>query len=256
VTRFDRDELRAALGDTWHLDVVARTGSTNADLIAAAARTTDRSVLLAEHQEAGRGRLARTWTSPPGAGLTFSVLLRPVEVAGQRLGWLPLLTGLALVDAVREVSTTSCGLKWPNDLLLDGAKAGGILAETAPDGAVVVGVGVNVAAAPPEEPGATCLAAAGSGVEVGALLVAVLRRMHVRDSAWRARGGEPGTLRNDYRAGCLTLGCTVRVSLPGGQLLHGVAEDVDLDGRLLLLGPDGRRRAVAAGDVVHVRPAH
>lgn len=256
MTGLDRDELRARLGDTWVLDVVAETGSTNADLLAAAPGTADRSVLVAQRQHAGRGRMSRTWDSPPGSGLTFSVLLRPAGVPPARLGWLPLLTGLALVDAVRELTEASCGLKWPNDLLLGDppGKAAGILAEAAADGAVVVGVGVNVAAAPPDQPGAACLTEVRPDLDPAAVLTAILRRLDEREAAWRARAGEPGPLRADYRAACLSLGSAVRVTLPGGQLLHGIAEDVDLHGRLLLLGPDGRRRTVAAGDVVHVRP--
>ena len=84
------------------VDIVDRTGSTNADLlVAAAAGAPDRSVLVAEHQDAGRGRLARSWVSPPGSGLTVSVLLRPDGVSASRLGWLTLLAGLATYDAVR-----------------------------------------------------------------------------------------------------------------------------------------------------------
>jgi len=267
----DEDALRAAIaGGPWaRLDVVTRTGSTNADLLAAAASgAADRTVLVAEHQHSGRGRRTRRWSSPPGSGLTFSVLLRPAGVPQSRFGWLPLLAGLALVDAVREVTAASCGLKWPNDLLVgDGQrKAAGILAEVDAE-AVVVGIGVNVAAAPPGEPAATCLvvedAAArhngsrvrseGPGIDRSGVLLEILRRLGEREAAWREGGGEPGPARADYRAACLSLGAAVRVTLPGGQLLHGIAEDVDVDGRLLLLGPDGQRRAVASGDVVHVR---
>lgn len=285
----DEDALRAAVagpGGAWaRLDVVAGTGSTNADLLAAAADgAPDRMVLLAEEQHSGRGRLTRSWSSPPGSGLTFSVLLRPGGVPQARFGWLPLLAGLALVDAVRDLTAAPCGLKWPNDLLLGVGqrKAAGILAEVAdPAGggpAVVVGIGVNVAAAPPDQPGATCLAvehlahlaepprsserveqqvgaAEPSGIDRTAVLVALLGRLAEREARWRDCNGDPGTARADYRAACLSLGSSVRVALPGGQLMHGIAEDVDADGRLLLLGPDGQRRAVAAGDVVHVRPA-
>jgi BirA family biotin operon repressor/biotin-[acetyl-CoA-carboxylase] ligase len=90
-----------------------------------------------------------------------------------------------------------------------------------------------------------------------ALLVALLRRLAEREAAWRAEGGDPdaGGLRADYRAACASLGAEVRVELPGGMTVAGMAEDVDGDGRLLLLGADGNRRAVAAGDVVHLRPA-
>jgi BirA family transcriptional regulator, biotin operon repressor / biotin---[acetyl-CoA-carboxylase] ligase len=268
VDGLDRQALRAALvapaGPWADLDVVDRTGSTNADLLAAAgAGAPDRTVLVARHQDAGRGRLGRGWVAPPG-GLTVSVLLRPAGVSPDRYGWLPLLGGLALHDVVRGLLPVRACLKWPNDLLLGAGqrKAAGILAEasTGPEGtAVVLGIGLNVVGRPEELPqGATSLAAEGAaGVGRGALLVALLRRLAEREEAWRAEGGDPdaGGLRADYRAACASLGAEVRVELPGGMTVAGMAEDVDGDGRLLLLGADGHRRAVAAGDVVHLRPA-
>jgi BirA family biotin operon repressor/biotin-[acetyl-CoA-carboxylase] ligase len=266
LTELDERALRAGLvapaGPWAALDVVDRTGSTNADLLAAAAAgAPDRTVLVARHQDAGRGRLGRGWVAPPG-GLTVSVLLRPGAVPPDRYGWLPLLGGLALHDVVRGLLPVRSCLKWPNDLLLgDGQrKAAGILAEatTGPDGtAVVLGVGLNVVGRPEELPdGATSLAAEGAAeVDRGGLLVAFLLRLAERESAWRAAGGDLGGLRADYRAACGSLGAEVRVELPGGMVVAGMAEDVDEDGRLLLLGADGNRRAVAAGDVVHLRPA-
>ena len=105
----DEGVLRAAaLGGFWTaLDVVASTGSTNADLLARAvadAALPEGQVLVAEEQTAGRGRLGRTWTSVPGASLTFSVLLRPVTVPAARRGLLALLTGVAVASAVRSVT--------------------------------------------------------------------------------------------------------------------------------------------------------
>jgi BirA family biotin operon repressor/biotin-[acetyl-CoA-carboxylase] ligase len=260
----DPQALRAALVGPWaQLDVVERTGSTNADLLAAAAAgAPDRTVLVAEHQDAGRGRLARSWVSPPGSGLTVSVLFRPTGVHPSRFGWLPLLAGLAALDAVRTVTTAPAGLKWPNDLLVgaEPRKVAGILAEVADPGrpAVVVGIGINVDAAPPDQPHATSLAAeAGHPVDRTEVLVALLTCLSEREAAWRAgRGDADATrLRADYREGCRSLGSSVRVELPGGTSVTGIAEDVDVDGRLLLLDAQGHRRAVAAGDVVHLRPA-
>jgi BirA family transcriptional regulator, biotin operon repressor / biotin---[acetyl-CoA-carboxylase] ligase len=263
VPPLDEARLRGALVGPWsQLDVVERTGSTNADMLAAAAAgAPDRTVLVAEHQEAGRGRLARTWVAPPGAGITVSVLLRPVRVPSSRFAWLPLLTGLAVLDTVRELSTVPAALKWPNDLLLGErqCKAAGILAEVADAArpAVVIGIGLNVAASPPDQPSATSLADEGVLVDRTDVLIALLTHLAEREARWRdGRGDADATrLRADYRAGCATLGAEVRVELPGGATLHGIAEDVDPDGRLLLLDPAGHRRAVAAGDVVHLRPA-
>jgi BirA family transcriptional regulator, biotin operon repressor / biotin---[acetyl-CoA-carboxylase] ligase len=265
---WDAAALRAALvgpAGAWaRVDVVGQVGSTNAALLASAASgAPDRSVLVAEYQDAGRGRLGREWVSPPGTGVTVSVLLRPAAVAPDHYGWLPLLAGLAVRDAVRELVPARVCLKWPNDLLLgdEQRKAGGILAEatSGPDGtAVVLGIGLNVAGGPDELPGgATSLHAEGAeAVDRTKVLVAVLTRLAERESAWRAAGGDADAhrLRTDYRAACSSLGAEVRVELPGGMTATGMAEDVDGDGRLLLLGADGQRRAIAAGDVVHLRP--
>ncbi len=259
----DAVALRAALGGTWaRLDVVDRTGSTNADLmVAAATGAPDRTVLVAEHQDAGRGRLSRAWVSPPGSGLTVSVLLRPTGVPASQLAWLPLLAGLAVLDTVRGLGAHTAGLKWPNDLLLGPArrKVAGILAEVADPvhPAVVIGIGINISAAPADQPGATSLATEGIDADRAEVLVALLGHLAEREARWRDCRGDPdvGTLRADYRAGCASLGVEVRVELPGGATLTGIAEDVDRDGRLLLLDPAGHRLAVAAGDVVHLRPA-
>ena len=260
-----RTALVAPAGPWARLDVVERVGSSNAELLAAAAAgAPDRSVLVAEQQDAGRGRLGRHWVTPPGTGLAVSVLLRPAEVSPDRYGWLSLVAGLALHDVVRDLVPVRVCLKWPNDLLLgaEQRKAAGILAEatTGPDGtAVVLGVGVNVGGARDDLPdGATSLAAEGAaGLDRNALLIAMLTRLVERESAWRAAGGDPEAdrLRADYREACGSLGAQVRVELPGGMTVAGWAEDVDDDGRLLVLGADGQRRAIAAGDVVHVRPA-
>ena len=261
---WDEAALRAALVGPWaRVDVVDRVGSTNAALLAAAAEgAPDRSVLVAEHQDAGRGRRGRDWVTLPTGGIAVSVLLRPDVVSPDRFGWLPLLTGLAVHDAVRSLTSVRTCVKWPNDLLVgvEQRKAGGILAEatTGPDGtAVVLGIGLNVAGTTDAlPPGATSLGAeVGVPLDRTALLVAVLTRLAAREASWRAAGDpDVDRLRADYRAVCGSLGAEVRVELPGGMAVTGMAEDVDGDGRLLLLAADGHRRAIAAGDVVHVRP--
>ncbi len=132
------------------LEVVQRTGSTNQDLVDRAVRgdAEEGAVLVAEEQTAGRGRLDRQWTAPPRSGLFFSVLLTPAEVPVRHWGWLPLLTGVAVATGLSRAAGVDTSLKWPNDLLVtvDGQerKAGGILAERAGDGGVVIGIGVNV----------------------------------------------------------------------------------------------------------------
>ena len=157
-----QDELRRAVlapGRLWsRLDVLAQTGSTNDDLLAAArAGAAEGAVLVAEHQTRGRGRQGRQWVSRTGSALIFSVLLRPAAVPPADRGWLPLLTGVAVARALRQVAGVDAALKWPNDVLADGAKLAGILAEQAGE-AIVIGVGLNVAATrdelPPPGPGA------------------------------------------------------------------------------------------------------
>jgi BirA family biotin operon repressor/biotin-[acetyl-CoA-carboxylase] ligase len=262
----DRAALRRALvrpGGLWcDIQVVESTGSTNADLLARAqAGEPEGAVLAAEEQRAGRGRMGRTWTSPPRAALTFSVLLKPAVPLARR-GWLPLLAGVAVATAVTRVTGVRTGLKWPNDLLTADAKLAGILAEAAGD-AVVVGIGLNVstepAEFPPARPGAlpaTSLRAAGAtALDRASLLLAILGELEHWYRAWQRAGGDPDRsgLRAEYTRLSATIGRTVRAELPGGQALSGPVAGVDSDGRLLVRVSSGSEVAVAAGDVVHLR---
>lgn len=254
----DVTRLRSALAPRWaRVQVVEATDSTNADLLADPSAP-DRTVLAAEDQRAGRGRFDRSWASPPRAGLTFSVSLRP-EPPLHQWGWLPLLAGVALHDAVREQTGLAVGLKWPNDLLAaDGRKLAGILAQTAGP-AVVVGVGLNVDTTQAELPvgPATSLALAGADdLDRSGLLVAILRRLDARYAQWSDRGGDAAAcgLSGAYRAACTTLGRAVQVRLASDELVNGTAMDVDELGRLVIRTAEGER-AVGAGDVEHVRPA-
>ena len=251
-------------GGLWRaIEVTAVTGSTNADLLArAAGGEPEGAVLAAEEQNAGRGRLGRAWVSPPRAALTFSVLLRPAAVPRARLGWLPLLAGVAVAAAVRDVAEVDAQLKWPNDVLVGPAKVGGILAEAA-GGAVVIGVGVNVstepAGLPPRGPGglaATSLLIEGAaGTDRSRLLAAILAGLERRYRTWSQVFGdtERSGLRAEYTGLCATLGRRVRVELPGGRVVDGLAADLDADGRLLVSVPPEADLPVAAGDIVHLR---
>lgn len=252
----DRTALRAALGPRWkRVEVVDETGSTNADLLADA-DAPDRSVLAAEHQSAGRGRFERAWTSPPRAGLTFSALLRPA-VPTQQWGWLPLLAGVALHEAVTRGAGVATQLKWPNDLLVaGGGKLAGILAQTSGT-AVVIGIGLNVTTTAAELPadGATSLALCGAEqLDRTVLLGEILTRLDARCAEWTAAGGDAAAcgLAAAYRAACGTLGRPVRVMLASGESLEADARDVDGSGRLIVRTAAGDR-AISAGDVEHVR---
>jgi BirA family biotin operon repressor/biotin-[acetyl-CoA-carboxylase] ligase len=250
-------------GGLWQaVEVEARTGSTNADLLARALGGAPEGVLLAaEEQSAGRGRLGRTWASPPRAALTFSLLVRP-PVSPARRGWLPLLAGVAVASAVTAVTGVQTRLKWPNDLLAGPAKLGGILAEAVGD-AVVVGVGLNVSTEPGELPpagpgalAATSLRIAGSAApDREPLLIAILADFERWYQAWCQAGGDPERcgLRAGYTELSGTIGRRVRAELPDGQVLSGLAVGVDRDGRLLVRASSGAVVPVAAGDVVHLR---
>jgi BirA family biotin operon repressor/biotin-[acetyl-CoA-carboxylase] ligase len=258
-------DLPASHGMWTPIDVVASTGSTNADLLARAVgglEPLDGEVLVAEEQTAGRGRLGRTWTSVPGASLTFSVLLRPVTVPPARRGWLPLMAGVAVASAVRSVAGVGAVLKWPNDVLVGERKLAGILAEQSPDGsAVVIGMGLNVATpaeALPVSPAglpATSLLVEGASVSRATLLLEVLRQLERRYVAFRSDPDPARTgLLAEYRSLCGTVGQRVRVELPAGRILTGVAVDIDPEGRLLVAGgPGDPPSPVSAGDVIHVR---
>lgn len=255
----DPDLAREVAGYPWaRLVVTAATPSTNADLLEAEATLPAGTVLVAEHQVAGRGRRDRHWISPPRAGLTFSVLLRP-PVPPARWGWLPLLAGLAVCDGVRQrCPDAGATLKWPNDLLVgrDRCKAGGILVQTSRHTAVI-GIGVNVSTTRAELPvdGATSLELASAGrVDRSRLLGAILGFLGERFDAWVEAAGDAGRsrIKADYRAACTTLGRTVSVTPSAGEPWTGLATDVDDDGRLLVLGETGPE-VVAAADVLHVR---
>jgi biotin-[acetyl-CoA-carboxylase] ligase BirA-like protein len=256
----DGPALEAALtrdSRLWRsLQVVAEAGSTNADLGAAAARDEpEGAVLVAEHQVAGRGRLDRVWTSPPRAGLTVSVLLRP-DVPAARRGWLPLLTGVALAEAVGESTGVLASVKWPNDLLArDGRKLAGILAESS-GRAVVVGTGLNVTTTAAELPdtGTSLAEVTGGTVDRAPVLLAFLRALERRYLRWVEHLGDPvaSGLATDYLRWSSTVGSDVRVEMPDGSALEGVAEAVDWDGRLVVRTPAGTVE-LASGDVQHVR---
>jgi BirA family biotin operon repressor/biotin-[acetyl-CoA-carboxylase] ligase len=261
----DVDRLRTDLADRYAaVDAVASTRSTNLELSGAARRgAADRTVLIADEQTDGKGRLGRKWTSPPGTGLYLSVLLRPTGVPAQRLSWLAPLAGVALVRTARFAGADAV-LKWPNDLLLgpDRRKAAGVLAEVGDGNSVVIGIGLNVHTAPDIAPGAGGLAAT-SLADAGATVLdrtdlarRLLTELADLDDAWRAAAGDADAsgLYAEYRDHCATFGQRVRVELPNDDYT-GVAVGLEPDGMLVVRTDDGGQRSVSAGDVVHLRPA-
>ncbi len=267
-----RRSLTAAMDAPWsHLDVVAETGSTNADLMALIASSErpdslDRTVLLTESQLRGRGRHGRDFGGAPQAQITMSAILRLPGVPVTALGWLPLLTGVAIVDALREVAEVEAELKWPNDVMINGRKVAGILAEAAatiPVPIIVLGVGINVTLTEDELPVPTATSLRledAKCTDRNTLVRATLRALATRLHRWQGLRGNSPELAQDYRERCGTLGLHVRAVLPGGNELTGVARDVDHEGRLLIAadsdGPSGGLTPVSAADVTHLRPTN
>ena len=242
------------------LDVVETTGSTNTDLLArhSAGEDIDGAVLIAEHQSAGRGRNGRAWSTPPRSQIALSVGIAARDVPTTAWGWVPLLTGVAVVDAVRATTGVDANLKWPNDVLVGEGKLAGILAEVAaPDPVIVVGLGLNVTLTAEEapDPRATSLLMLGSTMlDRSALLGAVLAELTARIDRWRSAGGPDTTLVADYRRRSVTLGTRVRALLPGDREIIGVAADLDGSGQLSI-DTGAQTVTVSAGDITHLRPA-
>lgn len=279
-------------GSLWRrIEVVPETGSTNADLACAAkAGAAEGTVLVAEAQTAGRGRLGRSWTAPPRSGLTFSMLLHPAAhgVPVVRQGWLPLLAGVAVAAAVRKTTARARAgrfadggavegtavdvvLKWPNDLLVGERKLAGILAERADD-AVVMGVGLNVGVKRAElpVPTATSLAVEHAAfTDREPLLRAILRQFEEWYTAWCMVEGDPDA---DPPGGYPAVaGFAVSESLEGGlrRVYRNLCVTLGREVRIELPGDRtatgtatdidtaGRLivgdQAHSSGDVVHVR---
>jgi BirA family biotin operon repressor/biotin-[acetyl-CoA-carboxylase] ligase len=274
----DPDELSSSLAAPWTtFELVDETESTNSDLLGGAPG----SVLAAEYQRAGRGRLDRTWVSPARSGLLFSAVVRPPVPAGT-WGWLPLLSGVAVCDAVRRETGLAISLKWPNDILIGDLKVAGMLIQGHGDTAVI-GIGLNVSTTIDELPVETATslaiataaaASAPTGPAVGLpsrtrLLQAILAELGSRYLAWAAAGGDAVAcgLAADYRARCATIGREVTVVSHDGSR-PARALRVDDDGRLVVRWDDSRvdgtdgasavaggdfEQALAAGDIVHLR---
>jgi BirA family biotin operon repressor/biotin-[acetyl-CoA-carboxylase] ligase len=227
----------AAWPSGWQVERVAATGSTNDDLVRSASQRPDRSVLIADYQHAGRGRRDRNWTAMPGENLLASILFHDVPADAMEL---PRRVCLAALDACRVHTTATVALKWPNDVLLDGRKLAGVLAQRTADGSVVVGIGINVGWSPD---GAARLESFVAPVQLLAELLAAFD--HLPASV--------GELRDRYRRELATLGQRVRVALPDGELL-GTATDLGFDGRLVVVDDAGATHRLSVGDVVHLRP--
>ncbi|HLI00951.1 MAG TPA: biotin--[acetyl-CoA-carboxylase] ligase [Acidimicrobiales bacterium] len=209
------------------------------------------TVVVADHQSAGRGRLGRSWEAPAGTALLLSVVLAPGGLPLQRVHLLTAAVGLAAADACAEVAGVRPALKWPNDLLVGDGKLAGILAElvTTEPLVVVVGMGLNLTAAPA---GAACLSEGSPGLETTRddVLLALLENLD------RRLAGDWDGLAADYRQRCATVGREVRVEALDGTVRTGRAERIDRAGRIVVsFPPGGREEVIDAGDVHHLRVA-
>lgn len=240
------DSLSQTAWAPWAIpEVLETTPSTMADVEHRAARgAPEGTVVVAEEQTAGRGRRGRTWESASRAGLWLSLLVRPtVPVEG--LGWLPLVVGVAVARALRSVADVDARLKWPNDVLVSDGKVAGVLAERLGDGAVIVGVGLNVDQTEGELPeGGTSLRLLGRSVDRTHLLIAVLDEVATTYRRWQAGIDVAG----DYAELSATLGQEVVADL-GSEIVTGQAVSLGASGELVIRDARGEDRVVSAGDV-------
>lgn len=247
-------------GALWQtIDVVAETGSTNADLARRARQDgIAGSVLVTDYQHAGRGRLGRSWSAPPGSSVAMSVVLRPAGISSTRWTWLPLLAGLAVVEALRRAADAPAVLKWPNDVLVGEKKICGILAERVdtPHGpACVIGIGLNVHLSEAQLPVPTAtsleLFRPGRVPQRTTLIVTILRALELLVSSWETSDDDEA-FASSYIDRCDTIGRRVRVILSSDKEVEGTAEAIDPAGRLVVRTATGTQ-TFGAGDVVHLR---
>lgn len=242
-------------------------GSTNREATALAeAGVVNGTVVLADSQTEGRGRLSRRWFSPPGVNLYCSIVLRetvPADRLSEWLSWLPLMAALAAAEAIRTTAGTQVAVKWPNDLLLADRKVGGILCESGPS-FQIVGVGINVNGlrsdlpAELQEVATTIYSETGRPIDRNHLVNAFLHELEACVQQWSKAGIEP--IRLAYRQRCSTLGKPVKAVLAGDQEFIGIAEAIEPDGSLQViqhpLPEDGRppeTRKLRVADIVHLR---
>jgi BirA family biotin operon repressor/biotin-[acetyl-CoA-carboxylase] ligase len=199
------------------------------------------TVVTAFEQTGGRGRGGRSWFAPAGRALLYSAILHPLE---QRHAMLPLAVPIALCETVEALGAGPAAIKWPNDVWLDGLKCGGVLIEARPqDGWAVIGVGLNIDIAPKEFPKE--LRGRAISVGAGATTEAALAALNERLTHWAAAEAEE--VRAAFRD---------RDALEGREVSwetgSGVADGIDDHGNLLVIGADGERSSLGAGEV-HLR---
>jgi BirA family biotin operon repressor/biotin-[acetyl-CoA-carboxylase] ligase len=270
-----REAIRTTLA-TYALghrvELFEQIDSTNREAFALAQADVEHgTVVVAEAQTQGRGRLGRMWFSPPGVNLYCSVIVRKLlaqDRLAEWLSWLPLTTALATAEAIESLARVQVAVKWPNDLLVAEQKVGGILCEsgTSPHSGPfqVVGIGINVNGSKDDFPqeirdsATTIMHVVGYVIDRNRLLSEVLYELESCVDELATNG--PSRLAFAYRRRCATLGQPVRASLTGGNEFIGVAEAIGQDGSLQVaerpVPPNGRHpevRHLRVADIVHLR---
>jgi BirA family biotin operon repressor/biotin-[acetyl-CoA-carboxylase] ligase len=215
------------------------------------------TLVITDSQTQGKGRLGREWISPAYSNLYFSILLRPT-IAPQTASWIPLAAGVALANGINAYTGLSSRIKWPNDLLINGKKAGGILIELHIEGDKIshlilgIGINVNMTRFPAEiDPIATSLKKElGHPIHREPLLAQLLEELEKQLESFYQTG--PDKTAKDWKALSDTIGKEVSVTL-GDQTIKGKAVDLDPHGGLILKKNDGTTTALLTGDVTHLR---
>ncbi|MFN2188240.1 MAG: biotin--[acetyl-CoA-carboxylase] ligase [Candidatus Promineifilaceae bacterium] len=265
VERVTKTEIETALRTQWlgrRFTLFDSIDSTN-DYLAGleASEANEGTMVLAEFQSAGKGRLGRSWTAPPGSSLLFSLLLTP-NWPVDRAQWLMMSAGLAVVRAVRDIAHVDVKLKWPNDIVAGAAaqwrKCGGILLEISVQDDIVekavIGIGLNVNISPEEldqmaELATSFRAESGHTINRVSLLAALLTSMEQYYEA-AAAGISPFV---EWKSALVTIGRTVRArSMVDGAVIEGAAFDTDTFGRLFIRDSAGKVHKLSAGDVTIV----
>jgi BirA family biotin operon repressor/biotin-[acetyl-CoA-carboxylase] ligase len=240
-------------------EYLEQTGSTNRDLLAKAEGLPEFYVLTTDFQTAGKGRMDRSWEANPGSSVMASVLLRPSFTESSGIGWLSLMTALAISQAISELGP-SPKIKWPNDVLVADKKLSGILAEASTDlSCVVVGFGINVnqtKAQLPVETATSLSIETGRSSDRDQLLAAVIKNLKQLYLELTAASGDAtiSGLREAILKISATVGRQVSVEFPDGEKAFGKAQDIDAVGRLVV-ETSSETLTVSAGDVLHLRKA-
>ena len=240
-------------------EYLEQTGSTNKDLLARAEGLPEFFVLATDFQTAGKGRMDRSWEASPGSSVMASILLRPQFTQSSGIGWLSLLTALAITKAISDLGLAP-KIKWPNDVLIAEKKVSGILAEVATDlSCLVIGFGINVNQSAQQLPVDTATSLSiesAAAVDRDQLLAAVIENIRTLYLELSSAGGDAtdSGLRQAILELSATVGSQVSVEFPDGKKTFGLAKDIDETGRLVV-ETQHETLSVSAGDVLHLRKA-